>query len=400
MSTPTSSPSATHSLTRSETEEPFRAARANITDLLDDLPPPTADDTPRTKMAQLKLYLAMKNGIHVFDRVHEDFKTRRASEALSSGEEGEEGEDQPEEEDDVETRKRRRRKKKGKKNQTDEADAIKRRALEILGAADENLIEPDAYLSLLLNPVKLANKSTEEVRALQVVVRGFEPPTDAWVHLLYLLPTLTDVSVVCVVPRPLTTGPQHLLKSQACHTIETRGIDYLHRLEGIIVQSQYNEKDKNRRQYVKELDKRVFESRYSNQWAGMDEEGKKAKMETMKAERKAVKKDRENLVMARNHLLRAYNLFGTGVILHPMFSLTQLGRHRSKSFNALLDTLWETAKQSPDETDGTRFEKSEPGNKKCLNGILEALANNEEARDSVRNYIEGFYTLYPPFQDP
>lgn len=96
MSTPPSSTSATHSLTRSETEEPFRAAGANIADLLDELPPPTADDTPRTKKAQLKLYIAMKNGIHVFDRVHEDFKTRRASEALSSGEEGE---DEPEEED-------------------------------------------------------------------------------------------------------------------------------------------------------------------------------------------------------------------------------------------------------------------------------------------------------------
>lgn len=67
------------------------------------------------------------------------------------------------------------------------------RALEILGAADEDLIEPDAYLSSLLNPVKVCNRNTQEVRALQAVVRGFKPPTDAWVHLTYLQPTLTDV---------------------------------------------------------------------------------------------------------------------------------------------------------------------------------------------------------------
>lgn len=89
--------------------------------------------------------------------------------------------------------------------------------------------------------------------------------------------------------------------------------------------------------------------------------------------------------------------FGTGVLIHPFFSVDNLGAKRAKKFN---DVLLGVANRLPPSIDtyeehATVLHDKEEDNRLFLTGLLSRLSAAGPEREMLRKHLESFQKKFP-----
>ncbi|KAJ7764098.1 hypothetical protein DFH07DRAFT_811956 [Mycena maculata] len=371
-----------------------------ITPILGDLPHPSSFDSPRTVEAWEKLgILFLGAGLEIHCK-HPDFM------AIFDGHQGpEDDEEDPEEEhensqedepphvdDEEEEQENTTAAKKAKAR-----EVVIRRAQRILGEGLNPPLDPEVTLDLIAAlPLEVAEKAEDS--ALIRVARGFKTADD-WERLLRKATrqaSRTDVAF-CEKSMALDAEPDllqrdiHLRRSQS--VIRTEGYlhDLIHKIDTIKFTVEWKKRTgKNSGTYKRDFNVALFQRENEAIFRSLSVDEKRDKMTEYAPHA-------ENIVTARNRLEFAYKHFGSGVLIDPFFSASNLGQKRAKKFQSLLDVLQTLVPRSDDQMtpERTRFHDLEQGNRDALYDLTSALCADDNECELIAKFLDDFFIQYP-----
>ncbi|KAJ7738090.1 hypothetical protein DFH07DRAFT_966243 [Mycena maculata] len=385
-----------------------------ITPILEDLPHPSASDSPRTIEAWEKLgILFLGAGLEIHSK-HPDFMAIfDAQEAPEDDQEDPEEhensqEDEPAHVDDEEEEQ-------GNTTAAKKAKArevVIRRAQRILGQGLNPPLDPEVTLDLITAlPLEVAEKAEDS--ALTRVARGFKT-VDDWERLLRKATrqgSRTDATF-CQKSMALDAEPDllqrdiHLRRSQSVTRTESYLHGLIHKMDTIKFTVEWKKRTgKNSGTYKRDFNVALFQRENEAIFRSLSADEKRDKMTEYAPQFTLFKRDRENIVTSRNRLQFAYKHFGSGVLIDPFFSASNLGQKRAKKFQSLLDVLRTLAPASDDETipERTRFHDLEQENRHVLYDLTSALCADDNERELIAKFLDDFFIQYPtnirPFQN-
>ncbi|KAJ7220281.1 hypothetical protein GGX14DRAFT_586405 [Mycena pura] len=145
----------------------------------------------------------------------------------------------------------------------------------------------------------------------------------------------------------------------------------------------------------------LFQRKRPGDFRGLALSEKNNKMKELKSEYGEWMKSREGEITAWNQLLKAWENFGTGVLILPFFSVQNLGPRRAKNFSSLLDILNNLAPQVEGDEDEARgwtrshLDGLEEQNRAVIYSLTAHLCRSEEEKAAVEGFLDQFYIMYP-----
>ncbi|KAJ7082466.1 hypothetical protein B0H15DRAFT_952550 [Mycena belliarum] len=427
-----------------------RPTLAAALQFLENLPSPTADDTPRTVDAWRKLHDACLGVSADLSVYHPEFrpKTPGLDGARDDDDDEAQVQDQlhekdeaPEHDDD-----RRSASAEPSQNDGDEEDdgnssagpenaqqkkdrraaaihlRVTKRAQKIVASVGEAPLSAEELLDLVTATAPYTAEGLED-GSLSHLVRGFDDPRTTWravlaPHLSKAAPTHAEF---CQKSTTLDGGTDlvardiNLTQSSALTEVDAYLAHIIHKVETIKFAVEW---DKNigpgGQQAKARYNRDLFQSRHPYVFSSLTDAEKTQKMHDMKVTFTDFKKKRESLVTGRNRLLKAFtsvrstssypfssrrqrlSQFGTGVLLHPFFRPDNLGDRRAKKFASLLDMLLELAPDSSTrDPRQTVFHDLEGKNRVVLYNLVTALAHDDDESETVCTWLDDFYIKYP-----
>ncbi|KAJ6530719.1 hypothetical protein B0H19DRAFT_1191919 [Mycena capillaripes] len=389
------------------------------------LPGPSADDSPRTTNAWQRLFLIFHGANISIVEKHPDFLrlfdedgdeedpygdigvTRVASddeqEEKSSSQEMEIEEDQAEEEEEEQKQETAQKKQKRK---ADAAHlAVIKRAQKIIGGLTLGNVGADDLAEAIAEPPALAAEKAEDL-ALTWLVRGFAEPSRDWHRILRVWTRDSSPSTreFLELSAQLDDNMDHMRRdvnlrhTQSATRTDTYLADLLYKIETLKCAAEWNSHKGPGAGAIKNaFNVALFQRENDAIFRNLTDSQKKRKMEEYSTEFTLFKKDREELVTARNRLWLAWENFGTAVLIHPFFSAPNLGQKRAKKFRSLLDVLISLAPPSTKSNPRGRniFNDHETKNRGVLYTLSAALCESEEEEQMVAHYLDNFFIRYP-----
>ncbi|KAJ7063761.1 kinase-like domain-containing protein, partial [Mycena belliarum] len=397
---------------------------------LENLPSPTADDTPRTVDAWRKLHDAClgtalatttttrrkwQDQLHEKDEAPEHDDDRRSASAEPSQNDGDE-------EDDGNSSA-------GPENAQQKKDRraaaihlrVTKRAQKIVASVGEAPLSAEELLDLVTATAPYTAEGLEDGFPLPPRPRLRRPQN----HMAVLAPHLSKAAPThaefCQKSTTLDGGTDlvardiNLTQSSALTEVDAYLAHIIHKVETIKFAVEW---DKNigpgGQQAKARYNRDLFQSRHPYVFSSLTDAEKTQKMHDMKVTFTDFKKKRESLVTGRNRLLKAFtsvrstssypfssrrqrlSQFGTGVLLHPFFRPDNLGDRRAKKFASLLDMLLELAPDSSTrDPRQTVFHDLEGKNRVVLYNLVTALAHDDDESETVCTWLDDFYIKYP-----
>ncbi|KAJ7065882.1 hypothetical protein C8F01DRAFT_1080756 [Mycena amicta] len=318
---------------------------------------------------------------------------------------------------------KRRRKKNAKPQSTEEADSEDQASKEqLLDAEADTRIEtllsspsiglapmtPVALLQLISSPPLLGSLSDQN-KMLHEVIRGFSAPegTSSWATLIQTrfpglnrhigLPQLFETAnlVDASTTEPLLTIDTVLTAAESQQTTSSFVSAVALFMKAVAFDKGWAKLAKGQKT---DYNRDLFIAANSGLFSGMSPTQRHASCKgkqgaNAEAYRKFTKNVRDPVTASRTQAANLYKVFGTAAILHPAFTLANLGR-KTEKLTRVSHRLREALNRQPHLRHA--IEKREDGHRQLLHSIV-ALMVPEADKDSVYTYIANFFVNHPPF---
>ncbi|KAJ7730220.1 hypothetical protein DFH07DRAFT_994020, partial [Mycena maculata] len=283
-------------------------------------------------------------------------------------------------------------------------EVVIRRTQHILGEGLNPPLDPEVTLYLIAAlPMEVAEKAEDS--ALTRVARGFKTADD-WARLLRQATrqgsrtdvTFCEKSMALDVEPDLLQRDIHLRHSQSVTRTESYLHTLIHKMDTIKFTVEWKKRTgKNSDTYKRDFNIALFQRENKAIFRSLSADEKRDKMTEYAPQFTLFKRERENIVTAHNRLEFAYKHFGSGVLIDPFFTASNLGQKRAKKFQSLLDVLQTLVPASDDEMtpERTRFHDLEQENRHFLYDLTSALCADDNERELIAKFLDDFFIQYP-----
>ncbi|KAJ6462640.1 hypothetical protein C8R47DRAFT_1158163 [Mycena vitilis] len=394
----------------------------DIETTLESLPMPSSQDSPATRSAWQRLFGLLHEAKDVIAEKFPDFleifqankgagdddDDRTLTQEMEDGAGKGPGEDE-EEEEEAETPAQKKQRKKDAAHL-----AVVKRAQRILGALGQTGIPANDLTKMIAAPVRRVAEQAED-HALACLIRGYNGPVqgETWGKLLkrFIRHSADDTISFMALSSELDEKVDvmrrdtNLRHTESAAQSRTYLVNLIHKIETIKCAAEWTaQTGRGAGNYKNDFHTKLFQSDNKRLFAHLTERQKQLKMEELSAEFVLFKKQREELITARNRLLFAYLNFGTGVLIDPFFSAPNLGQRRAHGFKSLLDVFIALAPPS-EEVDGqgrNRFDEVERKNRDVLYDLTATLCGKDSDAEQTQlaDFLDNFYIRYPSHVRP
>ncbi|KAJ7445573.1 hypothetical protein B0H11DRAFT_2249463 [Mycena galericulata] len=278
--------------------------------------------------------------------------------------------------------------------------AVVTRVEKIIGAMSQPALTPTDLISRISEPPALTMDKAEDL-AFTCIVRGFTTPAHNWKITTrpFVRGASSDILEFVQGSAELDSNQDtlemdyRLSQTTSKNALESYLFDVLVKIETIRFAKDWNRTGAGTVTYKDGYNKRLFQKINAPVFRDADDATKVRLMKEYAEDFGTFKRNREKLVTARNRLATCYDSFGTAILIDPFFDTRAL-ESRSKKFQALITTLANLAPRSTydDAADNeNRFTDNEPEHRDLLVALLRTLSPSPEEADAVENYIADFF---------